>query len=306
VVSPEELYFNKITENLWHFHVNGIVPEKEQKIELLTLKQSDVDQYDRYRRVRTMYRDGEKSLKMGLWAEEHSAQLSSSETRRLQDLFASGKRNVLSATTTLEVGIDIGGLNSVLMANIPPNKANYIQRAGRAGRRNDGSAIAMTYARSRHFDQNTFDNFKFYLSKPLRKLTISLEKEKIARRHFNAYLLSNFYLYSSMTREKDEVHKSYLFNSFKQIGNFFGISEIPPYVTDMQRRILEVSFEQDSVYSQLIDYLDHLSAAEIEAGFITIFAGTSLENGDISDMVQDFSKRLKQFLTSILPNELKK
>ena len=47
-------------------------------------------------------------FKMGLWAEEHSAQLDPKENRRLQDLFKAGVRNVLSSTTTLELGIDIG------------------------------------------------------------------------------------------------------------------------------------------------------------------------------------------------------
>jgi hypothetical protein len=55
-----------------------------------------------------------------LWAEEHSAQLAPQETARLQDLFKRGARNVLSATTTLEIGIDIGSLSGVLLANVPP------------------------------------------------------------------------------------------------------------------------------------------------------------------------------------------
>ena len=80
-----------------------------------------------------MYLNYSKELSMVLCVEEHSAQLAQKENRRLQDLFIQGKRNVLSATTTLEVGIDIGGLSGVLMANVPPNKANYIQRSGRAG-----------------------------------------------------------------------------------------------------------------------------------------------------------------------------
>lgn len=72
----------------------------------------------------------EKAFRIGIWAEEHSAQLDHNETRRLQELFIAGARNVLSATTTLEVGIDIGGLSGVVLANVPPGKANYQQRGG--------------------------------------------------------------------------------------------------------------------------------------------------------------------------------
>ncbi len=91
-------------------------------------------------------------FKIGLWAEEHSAQLSPQQNRRLQDLFKAGIRNILSATTTLELGIDIGGLSAVLLGNVPPGKANYLQRAGRAGRRADGSSAVVTFARPRPFD----------------------------------------------------------------------------------------------------------------------------------------------------------
>src|SRR5205807_6129186 len=98
-------------------------------------------------------------FRMALWAEEHSAQLSPAENRRLQDLFKAGARNVLSATTTLELGIDIGGLAAVLLGNVPPGRANYTQRAGRAGRRADGSAAVIAYARPRPFDRAVFADF---------------------------------------------------------------------------------------------------------------------------------------------------
>jgi Helicase conserved C-terminal domain len=90
---------------------------------------------------------------MGLWGEEHSAQLSPEENKRRQFLFKEGGRNLLSSTTTMELGIDIGGLNGVMLGNVPPGRANHMQRAGRAGRRSDGSSVVVTFARNRAFDR---------------------------------------------------------------------------------------------------------------------------------------------------------
>lgn len=73
--------------------------------------------------------------------EEHTAQLESSKGREYQENFKSGDINVLSCSTTFEMGIDLGDLQAVVMSNIPPTVANYRQRAGRAGRRAGGAAF---------------------------------------------------------------------------------------------------------------------------------------------------------------------
>lgn len=132
-------------------------------------------------------------FEMGLWGEEHSAQLSPKENRRRQELFKVGLRNILSATTTMEVGIDIGGLNAVLLGNVPPGTANYLQRAGRAGRRADGSSAVITYARPRAFDRAVLLNFGKYLDKPLRAPSVLLSRDKIVLRHINAFFLGTFF-----------------------------------------------------------------------------------------------------------------
>ena len=80
----------------------------------------------------------------GLRVSEHSAQIETEELAKIEEQFKERQINLISCTPTMEVGVDIGGLSVVFMGNLPPEKANYIQRAGRAGRRSDPSALSVT------------------------------------------------------------------------------------------------------------------------------------------------------------------
>lgn len=154
----------------------------------------------------------------GLWGEEHSAQLSPQENLRLQNLFRAGARNVLSSTTTLELGIDIGGLAGVMLTDVPPGVANYTQRAGRAGRRADGSSIVVTFARPRPFDREVFQRFGQFLSKSPPTPNVFLNRARIVERHAYAFLLGEFFRAVYPT----EAHVGAM-TAYRLMGEFCGM-----------------------------------------------------------------------------------
>jgi DEAD/DEAH box helicase domain-containing protein len=86
---------------------------------------------------------------------EHTALIEGKARHEIETSFIEGTNawdiNLLSATPTLEMGINIGSLSSVLLCSVPPAQANYLQRIGRAGRR-DGNALAVTIAAGHHHD----------------------------------------------------------------------------------------------------------------------------------------------------------
>ena len=91
-----------------------------------------------------------------LIAAEHTALLTRDERDRLQQRFSAPdprpwEPNLLSATPTLELGIDVGDLSTVVLCSVPPGQANYLQRIGRAGRR-DGNAFTATVAAGQPHD----------------------------------------------------------------------------------------------------------------------------------------------------------
>lgn len=220
---PLRLFRCSKTSRIFSREVLGCSYESNSRCSgtLVPITADELDQDFRVGRQRREYRESEV-FKMGLWAEEHSAQLAPSETKRLQDLFKAGMRNVLSATTTMELGIDIGGLNAVLMSNVPPGKANYLQRAGRAGRRADGSSIVVTFARPRPYDHEVFNHFGEYLGSKLRRPLVFLDRERLARRHVHAFLLSKFF--NMVTAPEEHVGAM---RAYGDMGSFCGFN-LPP------------------------------------------------------------------------------
>jgi hypothetical protein len=160
-----------------------------------------------------------------LRAAEHTAQVATGEARDLerwfQDLFHDHQNpldhrvDVLSVTTTMEMGIDIGSLLCVGLRNIPPSVANYQQRAGRAGRRGSAIATVLAFAQQRSHDQYYFAQPPEIVSQPPRVPTLYLTNEVIARRHVRALVLQDFFY-----RQRGGRQSQGLFSSWGTVADF--------------------------------------------------------------------------------------
>ena len=164
-----------------------------------------------------------------LVAEEHTAQWTSNEAGKVQERFIHGEVNALSCSTTFELGVDVGELQVVLMRNVPPTTANYIQRAGRAGRRTDSAAFALTYAQRRSHDLTHYKDPVRIVAGRVHPPRIMLANEKIVRRHMQAVLLAAF-----LRATYDQDHCI-----FSNVGDFFQSEDLQPSGTALLATFIE-------------------------------------------------------------------
>lgn len=123
---------------------------------------------------------------------EHSAQQSAKRLDDYVEEFKRGDINVLNCSTTMEMGVDIGGISAVVMNNLPPHPANYLQRAGRAGRRSEARAIAYTLCKADPHNQRAFAQPKWPFLTAIPAPSITLSSARIVQRHVNSLLLALF------------------------------------------------------------------------------------------------------------------
>jgi ATP-dependent helicase YprA (DUF1998 family) len=159
-----------------------------------------------------------RGRRIELRCEEHTAQLSSELGQQTQEAFQCGQVNVLSCSTTFEMGIDIGALQAVVLRNVPPSTINYLQRAGRAGRRADAVAFVLTFCQRRPHDKLYFNRPHDIIAGPVEPPRLDLSNRKILQRHSFAEILSEYWAWLDTQKIGGETGQ---FRMSGTVGTFF-------------------------------------------------------------------------------------
>lgn len=171
---------------LWWWSVAGVCPSFGCEGSLARVGDTRSLLDDHYARL---YR---KLRPVGMSVEEHTAHWTAEEASKIQDDFVRGSVNVLSCSTTFELGVDIGDIQAIFLRNVPPSPANYIQRAGRAGRRTESPALIVTYALRRSHDMAFFADPLAMIGGTISPPHIILDNAQIVRRHVHSVAFAAF------------------------------------------------------------------------------------------------------------------
>ena len=170
------------------YNVNGVCTEPDCNGILEEVVDVDETMKNNYYRSEYLGRPIEKII-----CQEHTAQMNADEAKEIQNDFKDGKINFISCSTTFEMGIDLGGLNTIFMRNVPPTPANYAQRAGRAGRRAETSAYVLTFCGLSSHDYTYFEDPREMVRGLVKPPYFTIDNEKIIMRHINAAALSFYF-----------------------------------------------------------------------------------------------------------------
>jgi DEAD/DEAH box helicase domain-containing protein len=151
---------------------------------------------------------------------EHSAQQADSRLRSLENKFENGRLNLLSCSTTMEMGVDIGGISIVLMNNVPPKPANYLQRAGRAGRRSENRSLSITFCPANPVGEEVLQNPKWALTHSVEMPRVQLTSRPIIQRHINSCLFGMFVRSGGGMKVKDSVEQFFCTVDGQQESNY--------------------------------------------------------------------------------------
>lgn len=228
---------------------------------------------------------------------EHTAAITGEEREDIETKFKARQINILSSSTTMEVGIDLGDLEGVFLRNVPPEISNYQQRAGRAGRRAQAAPVAITYARNRNYDQQQYEEAESFLSKAPPTLTVHLANQRLLERHQFSILLADYL-----------THKNLGIEGSLQIGELFGLTRFKLKGNDLEpisSNRIDYGSSQEAVFLESINTWIESSHSDDALARCRELFDQLVANKGLTPQEQEFLESEQNFLKERFLNGLK-
>lgn len=216
-----------------------------------------------------------------LHCEEMTGQTSKADSKKrqrlFQDIFLKTENplvegiDLLSVTTTMEAGVDIGSLSAVMMGNVPPQRFNYQQRVGRAGRRGNPLSIALTVARSTSHDLTNFHEYERMVSDTPKEPYLETRTKEIAER-----IVYKEILYAALKDDhsgRDSVHgcfgtveqwdkhkeevANWLYANNEEVLRIIQVVTTGTEISDTQKQEIK-----DFIYNQFLDKISQIATSK--------------------------------------------
>ena len=194
----------KVDNILWHVgDGKTLIPDLIKNRSYKPLKQEPNKYFQRF------YKTDFQSIKP-IEGREHTGQINSTERKKREDEFRSGKIATLFCSPTMELGIDIADLSIVHMRNVPPSPANYAQRSGRAGRSGQAALVLVYCSNFSAHDRHYFKNSTQMVAGTVTAPRLDLINQELLLSHLHASILTSRSLSSLNNSIGEIVDKSQL------------------------------------------------------------------------------------------------
>lgn len=227
---------------------------------------------------------------------EHTAQVPRSVIEKKTQNFIDGKLNIMACSTTMEMGVDIGDLDLVVMNNVPPYPANYKQRAGRAGRAKQNKSACITFCGSDAIGTAVMTNpMGEIINREVLPPKVDLLKaaRQMVQRHINSLLLREFVMhYGGLAigceGEDDrgsricDFFSAYVRNSVRNTNNrdrsTYGCVELAGQreFPGSYQSIVTADVHNDSIFRRFCAFLDWLQSTTLDDALSQRFNRTAI------------------------------
>lgn len=299
IIEPDQadLYRCDHCKRLSFYSLRGICPTYGCRGQLEPVIPGDeLEQHNHYR---SLYRTLQPAA---LAIEEHTAQWRAEEARHIQNQFIRGDVNILSCSTTFELGVDVGSLQAVLMRNVPPTTANYVQRAGRAGRRQDAVAFVLTFAQRRSHDLAYYRYPEKIVSGKIPTPFVTIRNPQIVQRHMQSVLIADFLRWCVEHYQRFGVrHELKVGEFFKAVGELPSGAELfeeyvagrPERIQQALLRIVPLELHQE-LGIESWSWLEKLTNGNLNGSF-DIARGKEEEAIELYSALRDQAKEEERF-----------